>query len=324
MPFEDGSFIYVDYTVKNKDDGKVFETTSEEVAKNAGIYREGDVYGPRLVVLGQGWVTKGFEDALRQAELGKEVVVEVPYEKAYGARDPRKERHYPLRAFDKKEPPRVGSLVEVNGEVGTILSVGGGRVLIDFNDPRAGKTLIYDFVVRSKLEKTEDKIQALVHRRFSGLKREDIVVVLDKGSCTVQLPEGANLLENAPYFKAAAARDINKYFPEIYLVHFVDTYVFKSPEVKEQAGGQAQAVAGQQQVAPDVEPAGQQKSADSKASAPQPSQASTASPEQTPDGKAEAPKPKTRRSKEAGTGTGSEQNAPKRRLRETAHKLFSP
>ena len=234
MAFEDGSFIYVDYTAKNKDDGKVFETTSEDVAKSAGIYREGDAYGPRLVILGQGWVTKGFEEALKQAELGKQANVEVPYEKGYGARDPRKEKHYPIRAFDKKEPPRVGALVQVNGEVGTVLSVGGGRVLIDFNDPRAGKTLVYEFTVKSKLETNEDKIQALVHRRFSGLKRENIVVIIDKNSCTIQLPEEANLLENAPYYKAAIARDVNKYFPDIYLVHFVDTYVLKAPQPKPQ------------------------------------------------------------------------------------------
>lgn len=252
MPFEDGSFIYVDYTTKNKDDGKVFETTVEEVAKSAGIYREGDVYGPRLVVLGQGWVTKGFEEALRSAELGKEVKVEVPYDRGYGPRDPRKERHYSMRAFEKGEPPRVGALVEVNGEVGTVLSVGGGRVLIDFNDPRAGKTLVYEFVVREKLEKDEDKIKALVHRRFPGLKRDDIVVVLDKNSCTVQLPESANLMENAAYYKAAAARDINKYFPNVYVIHFVDTYMFKAPP---QPAQQAQATSQQgQQAAPAPQP----------------------------------------------------------------------
>jgi len=256
LPFEDGSFIYVDYTTKNKDDGKVFETTVEEVAKSAGIYREGDVYGPRLVVLGQGWVTKGFEEALRSAELGKESKVEVPYDKGYGPRDPRKERHYSMRAFEKGEPPRVGALVEVNGEVGTVLSVGGGRVLIDFNDPRAGKTLIYEFVVREKLEKDEDKIKALVHRRFSGLKRDDIVVVLDKNSCTVQLPESANLMENAAYYKAAAARDINKYFPNVYVIHFVDTYMFKAPQQPvQQTQAQAQAPSQQeQQAAPAVQP----------------------------------------------------------------------
>ncbi|HEV51661.1 MAG TPA: peptidylprolyl isomerase, partial [Thermoprotei archaeon] len=247
LPFEDGSFIYVDYTTKNKDDGKVFETTVEEVAKSAGIYREGDVYGPRLVVLGQGWVTKGFEEALRSAELGKEARVEVPYDKGYGPRDPRKERHYSMRAFEKGEPPRAGALVEVNGEVGTVLSVGGGRVLIDFNDPRAGKTLVYEFVVREKLEKDEDKIKALVHRRFPGLKRDDIVVVLDKNSCTVQLPESANLMENAAYYKAAAARDINKYFPNVYVIHFVDTYMFKAPQQPaQQAQVQVSSQKGQQ------------------------------------------------------------------------------
>ncbi|MGC8600846.1 MAG: FKBP-type peptidyl-prolyl cis-trans isomerase [Thermoprotei archaeon] len=239
MPFEDGSFIYVDYTTKNKDDGKVFETTLEDVAKSAGIYREGDIYGSRLIILGQGWTTKGFEEALKNAELGKEMRVEVPYDKAYGPRDPRKERHYSLRAFEKGEIPKVGSLVEVKGEVGTVLSVGGGRVLIDFNDPRAGKTLVYEFIVREKLEKDEDKIKALVHRRFPGLKRDDIVVVLENSSCTVQLPEAANLMENAPYYKAAAARDINKYFPKIYVVHFIDTYMFKPPQPAQQPAQQS-------------------------------------------------------------------------------------
>ncbi len=230
LAFEDGSFIYVDYTEKDKEDNRVYETTLEDVAKSAGLHREGDTYEPRLIILGQTAIPKGFEEALKGAEVGKQMTVEVPPEKAYGEKDPRKTKHYSARAFERNEVPRPGSHVEVDGQIGTVLSVGGGRVLVDFNDPRAGRTLIYDFTVRSVVEKQEDKVRALAHRRLPSIKSDDVVVILDGNACTIQLPEKANLLNDVQYQKAALAREINKNFPGITTVHFVDTFLFKPPE----------------------------------------------------------------------------------------------
>lgn len=53
MPLSKGDYILLEYTVVLKDENKVVESTSESVAKEAGIYKPEEVYGPRLVILGE-------------------------------------------------------------------------------------------------------------------------------------------------------------------------------------------------------------------------------------------------------------------------------
>jgi hypothetical protein len=53
MPLAKGDYIFLDYTVVEKDENKVVETTQEVVAKETGIYRPEELYGPRLVILGE-------------------------------------------------------------------------------------------------------------------------------------------------------------------------------------------------------------------------------------------------------------------------------
>src|SRR4030065_139836 len=47
-----------------------------------------------------------------------------------------------------------------------LIVTGAGRVLLDFNLPLAGKTLVYDVTVQKKLAAKEDKMTALIHRRI--------------------------------------------------------------------------------------------------------------------------------------------------------------
>ena len=72
MAIQKSDFIIVDYTGKVKETGEVFDTTSEEIAKENKLYKEGDIYEPRLVVVGEGWVLKALDDALQTFKLKKE------------------------------------------------------------------------------------------------------------------------------------------------------------------------------------------------------------------------------------------------------------
>ncbi|MCJ7614312.1 FKBP-type peptidyl-prolyl cis-trans isomerase, partial [Candidatus Bathyarchaeota archaeon] len=71
MPIQKSDFIVVDYTGKVKETGEVFDTTSEEIAKENKLYKEGDIYEPRLVVVGEGWVLKALDEALLTFKLNK-------------------------------------------------------------------------------------------------------------------------------------------------------------------------------------------------------------------------------------------------------------
>jgi peptidylprolyl isomerase len=87
MVLQKGDFILIDYTAKVKETNEVFDTTTEETAKKEHLHKEGEIYEPKLIVIGEGWVLKTLDENLITMELNKAVSVEIPPEKAFGARD---------------------------------------------------------------------------------------------------------------------------------------------------------------------------------------------------------------------------------------------
>lgn len=151
MALQKGDFILVDYTAKVKETGEVFDTTIEEVAKKERLYKEGEIYEPKLVVVGEGWVLKALDESFANMEVGKQSTVEIPPDKAFGPRDPEKVRRVPLRHLtDKGITPTIGMRVEYDGKLATVRAIGAGRILLDFNPPLAGKTLVYEVTVKKE------------------------------------------------------------------------------------------------------------------------------------------------------------------------------
>lgn len=241
VAFKKGDFIVIEYTARIKETGEIIETTSAETARKAKIFSEDKVYEPLLVVLGEGRIVKGLEEALYDLDVGVEKEIEVPPEKAYGARDPRKVRILPLREFRRANiEPRPGKIVEVNGVPATVKSVSGGRVVVDFNHPLAGKTLVYELKVVRKIEEPEEKIKALLHRRMKRISEEKIKVTMSEdGVVSVEIPEEAFLAEDIQYAKKAAATEIFRYLPWIREVRFIEKHVNPQPAEKpaEKTGG---------------------------------------------------------------------------------------
>jgi FKBP-type peptidyl-prolyl cis-trans isomerase 2 len=160
---KDGDFIKISYTGKTVADGKVFDTTSAEKAKEAGITEERRNYAPVLVVLGKSHVVKGLEDALKNMNIGEQKSVELTPDKAFGARDPNLVRILPLSEFKKRElDPFPGMMLDLDGKNGLVKSVSGGRVMVDLNHPLAGEKIVYDVKVEEKLTETNPKIKAII------------------------------------------------------------------------------------------------------------------------------------------------------------------
>lgn len=80
---ERGDSVYVSYTGMLSD-GKVFDTSSAEAAKSAGIYDSSRTYKPIGFVIGENSVIIGFEDAIIGMAAGENKTVEIPPERAYG------------------------------------------------------------------------------------------------------------------------------------------------------------------------------------------------------------------------------------------------
>jgi FKBP-type peptidyl-prolyl cis-trans isomerase 2 len=233
MPFEKGDFILIDYMAKVKETGEVFDTTVEDMAKKEKLYKEGEIYEPKLIVVGEGWMLKAVDESLLNLELSKSAPVEVSPDKAFGARDPEKVRLVPLRRLTAKGiTPQLGLRVEFDGKLAVVRTIGAGRVQLDFNPPLAGKTLVYEVTVQKKLETQEEKIRALIHRRLPAVDIAKFEFKVDEQSKTVEvsMPEEAFYIEGVQIAKRGIATDLQKYFPETTAVKFIETFAKKEPE----------------------------------------------------------------------------------------------
>jgi peptidylprolyl isomerase len=228
MPLEKGSLILMDYTAKVKDTNEVFDTTREEEAKKTSSYDPTHKYEPRLVSVGEGWVLKGLDEALSNANVNDKLNVEVPPEKGFGKRDDSKIRMIPQRKLgDKADEVRVGDEIEIDNRRAIIRYVGSGRIQVDFNHRFAGRTLLYDVDVLRKLDSDSEKINALIKRRM-GLDESKIHINLAPPNLEIELPEDAYLAEGLQIIKRATANDIFKFATTIKNIRFVENY--KAPE----------------------------------------------------------------------------------------------
>jgi len=225
MTVEKGDFIYLEYTARVKETGEVFDTTIEEVAKEERLFKEGDIYEPTLVVVGEGWVLKALDEKLPDFEIGKPSSVEIPPEKAFGNRDPEKVKLYPIRRLTSRGiTPKLGMRLEIDGKPATVRTMGSGRVQLDFNPPLAGKTLVYDVAVKRRLRTRKEKINALIHRRMPTVDIKKFDLRLTKKTVEIDVPEEALYVEGLQLTKRGIATDIHRFFPENDTVKFVETF----------------------------------------------------------------------------------------------------
>jgi len=220
---KEGDFVIVDYVARVEETGEIVDLTLEDVAKKEKIFREDGVYKPKLMIVGEGWFIKGFEEGLIGLEVGKKAKIRVPPEKGFGERDPKKIKVIPMREFRKSGvTPRPGMRVTINGKVGTIHTITSGRVRVDFNHPLAGKTIIYEVYIRKKLTDDLGKIKAIIGRRLRGVDEEKFEVKIEDSKVRIHMPNEVFLLENIQYAKLGIAADIHKHFPQINSVIFVE------------------------------------------------------------------------------------------------------
>lgn len=230
MPFKNGDFLLIEYTAKVKETGEVFDTTIEEVAKKERLYKEGEIYEPKLVVIGEGWVLKSLDDALSSLKLNKTETIDIPPDKAFGPRDPEKMKMIPLRKLrDKGITPQIGIRIEYEKKTATIRTVGAGRVTLDFNPPLAGKTLVYEVAPKRKLETAEDKIGALLHRRIPAVDVTKFKLEIGKTNLSIKIPDEVFYLEGIQLAKRGIATDIQRFFPKIMKVEFIETFISPKP-----------------------------------------------------------------------------------------------
>lgn len=255
MAFEKGTLIYVNYTAKVKDTGEAIESTVQDEAKKLNIYDPERRYEARLVSVGEEWVLKGLDEQIATMEPGDRKTVELSPEKAWGERDPTLLRMVPIRKFGEKAGElRVGDAVEVDNRVGLVRFIGSGRAQVDFNHRLAGKTLVYDVEVVSKVETDEQKVRSLIKRRFPGELGDKIAFTQKDATVEIEVPEEAFMAEGLQVIKRGVSNDIVHFLPEVKKVKFEEVYERRGGAAAEKTGGEQEA--GSEDQAKAEQPAG--------------------------------------------------------------------
>lgn len=160
-----GDFVEIEFTGRNSLTGEIFDTNNLSEAKK--MNPEIKETKPLLTCVGQGFIVQGFDQALENAEVGKSKKISLSPEKAFGSRNPSLVKMIPLKIFTaQKVYPQAGMTLALDNSLVKVINVSGGRVLVDFNNPLAGKDVEYEFVVKKIITDAKEKVNALQNMLF--------------------------------------------------------------------------------------------------------------------------------------------------------------
>lgn len=165
-------FVEIEFVGRVKDTKEVFDTNSKiEIEKNKLNFEA----KPYIICIGKGMAIMGLDKVLDGKEVGKDYESEFNPEEAFGKRNPAMVRMIPLKVFiEQKIMPQKGMQLALDGTVVKVISISGGRVLVDFNNPLAGKAVSYSYKILRKLEDQGEKVNAL--QDFFFRKRFEFVI----------------------------------------------------------------------------------------------------------------------------------------------------
>lgn len=155
VQIKDGDFVKVDFDVYANN--ALVQTTNEKKGKAADIKVAS--YGPQTIIVGKAFILKALDEALKKKDKD---VLELKPEEAYGKRKKELIRVFTKSAFDEQKLRAiVGMTYDFNGMYGTVKSVVGGRVMVDFNQPLSGKEIKLEYNLVEKVEDISEKIKVV-------------------------------------------------------------------------------------------------------------------------------------------------------------------
>lgn len=203
-------FVEIEYTGKVKDMDVVFDTTDEKKAKENNIYDKNSFYGPIVICAGQRHVIKGLDESLEGKETGKKYTISVKPEDGFGKKDAKLIQLIGTNKFIKHNiQPMPGLQVNIDGKVGVIKTVSGGRTLVDFNHPLSGKELSYEFKINKIIEDDREKIKSIIRM---SLNIKDIDADIKEGKADIKIDIKQELPEQ---IKKVIADKIKELVPSV-------------------------------------------------------------------------------------------------------------
>jgi len=182
MLLKEKDFIEIEFKGRIKE-GEIFDSNIKRELKKINQKAEAK---PFVYSLGQDMFLKGIDQFLIGKKIGK-YTIELTPEKAFGKRDVKQIQMMPTKVFnEQKINPVQGHVFNFDGKMGKVLTVSGGRVIVDFNIPLAGKEVIYNINILRKVEDVNEKIKALNEFLFRQelkfeLKDKKLFLEIEKG-----------------------------------------------------------------------------------------------------------------------------------------------
>jgi FKBP-type peptidyl-prolyl cis-trans isomerase 2 len=187
MSLEKKDFIEIEFTGKIKD-GEIFDSNiKEDVAKLHQGHDHPVETKPFIFCLGEGMFLKAIDEFL----IGKpdtlaDYEIALSSENAFGKRDTKLIQMIPLKIFmQNRLNPVPGAMFNFDGRIAKVLAVSGGRVMIDFNNPLAGKDVVYKIRILRKLDKLDEKVKSFIEFLFKRdfnfeIKDKKIILEVEK------------------------------------------------------------------------------------------------------------------------------------------------
>jgi len=191
MKAKKGDFVEIEYTGILKESGVVFDTTSEQTAKENELHSEKQKYGPVIICIGQSNLVKGLDDDIEGKDVGVEYQVALPPENAFGKKSAKLIKLVPTKAFTKQNiRPVPGLPINIDDMYGIIKTVTGGRTIVDFNHPLSGKDIIYKYKILRIVTDDNEKLETFMTTQL-GIKKDAFKI--ENGENAVKLSIKAKL-----------------------------------------------------------------------------------------------------------------------------------
>lgn len=209
-----GDFIELEYTGIIRDSNMIFDTTNEELAKKEGIFNSKTKYGPVIVCLGQNQLLRGLDNFLEGKDLGVDYEVLIMPEEGFGKKEAKNMKLVPTKIFVKQNiKPVPGLPVNIDGIYGTVITVTGGRTIVDFNHPLSGKELLYKCRANRILKDSAEKLSSFLSTEM-GIKKERLEISVKEGHATVKMKIPEEI-------KKILEKKITEIIPEIGKIEFI-------------------------------------------------------------------------------------------------------
>jgi len=182
MAFKKMDFVELEFTGRLKN-GEIFDSNiKEDLEKLHHGHNHPIETKPFVLCLGEHMFLDSIEDFLMGKDIG-EYEISLSPEKAFGVRNSKMIMRIPMKVFvEQKINPVQGEVFNFDGRLAKILTVSGGRVMADFNNPLAGKDVVYKLKVKRKVDDVNEKIKAFINflfRRDLNFEIKDRKIIIE-------------------------------------------------------------------------------------------------------------------------------------------------